>query len=103
MDVLSEVFNIPKMICASATTQEEERRCERKGSSVKERENTRESEGIGGCWQGETGRQAERAGRERERKRARGWMGGRGRGSELEGSNRTSKLNVEIRVECLAR
>lgn len=51
MDVLSEVFNIPKMICASATTQEEERRCERKGSSVKERERVRESrrvsEGVG--------------------------------------------------------
>lgn len=36
-------------------------------------------------------RQASRANREKERERV------------LEGSNRTSKLNVEIRVECLAR
>lgn len=47
------------------------------------------------------------AGREGERKRERGIAnranGEKGRERKLEGSNRTSKLNVEIRVECLAR
>lgn len=60
-------------------------------------ESERELEGVRGCWQWErareswSGRQAERTERKRDRER------------ELEGSNRTSKLNVEIRVECLAR
>lgn len=43
-------------------------------------------------------------GREKKRERhANRANGEKGRERKLEGSNRTSKLNVEIRVECLAR
>lgn len=91
LDVLSEVFDIPKMICANAATQwrkSDNAREKGKRRGGGERERTR-----GGCQRvlAKRGRQAKRAERKRERKR------------ELEGSNRTSKLNVEIRVECLAR
>lgn len=42
--------------------------------------------------------------RERDRQTKRTERGrDEGRKRELEGSNRTSKLNVEIRVECLVR
>jgi hypothetical protein len=58
---------------------------EKRGEGVRENEREREKvlEGVG------RKRQASRVDEERE------WR--------LEGSNRTSKLNVEIRVECLAR
>lgn len=64
-----------------------------KSKRKRERESDRGLEDIGGCW-------PRGGGKEKQANQA---NGEEGRERELEGSNRTSKLNVEIRVECLVR
>lgn len=89
LDVLSEMFDIPKMICA-------QRRNAAGGSATL---NVR----AGWCRKGVDGRKRggeRKGGRERSRKAERMESVSE---KELEGSNRTSKLNVEIRVESLPR
>jgi len=61
-----------------------------------------ERERIEGCQKEKEGKEERERERELERQASQA-NGGKGREGELEGSNRTSKLNVEIRVECLAR